>query len=112
MKRYKIAVIEGDGIGREVVPEGIRVLEAATARGYMTFDLDGQPVIQSDLPALGWYQSVVSLLQSRGHEAEKAALRTALKRSIGPDNGQGALYQLVAAIAFGPREPESLKKGR
>ncbi len=29
MKRYKVAVIEGDGIGREVVPEGIRVLEAA-----------------------------------------------------------------------------------
>ena len=29
MKNYKIAVIEGDGIGREVVPEGIRVLEAA-----------------------------------------------------------------------------------
>jgi len=26
---YKIAVIEGDGIGREVVPEGLRVLEAA-----------------------------------------------------------------------------------
>jgi tartrate dehydrogenase/decarboxylase / D-malate dehydrogenase len=32
---YKIAVIEGDGIGREVVPEGIRVLEAAARR----FDL-------------------------------------------------------------------------
>ena len=29
LKRYKIAVIEGDGIGREVVPEGMRVLEAA-----------------------------------------------------------------------------------
>lgn len=29
MRHYKIAVIEGDGIGREVVPEGIRVLEAA-----------------------------------------------------------------------------------
>ena len=28
MKRYSIAVIEGDGIGREVVPEGLRVLEA------------------------------------------------------------------------------------
>ena len=26
---YKIAVIPGDGIGREVVPEGVRVLEAA-----------------------------------------------------------------------------------
>ncbi|PYY03528.1 MAG: tartrate dehydrogenase [Acidobacteria bacterium] len=29
MKRYNIAVIEGDGIGHEVVPEGLRVLEAA-----------------------------------------------------------------------------------
>jgi tartrate dehydrogenase/decarboxylase/D-malate dehydrogenase len=35
VKSYKIAVIEGDGIGREVVPEGIRVLEAAARR----FDL-------------------------------------------------------------------------
>lgn len=32
MKTYKIAVIEGDGIGREVVPEGIRVLNAAASR--------------------------------------------------------------------------------
>ena len=30
---YKIAVIEGDGIGKEVVPEGVRVMEAA-ARLY------------------------------------------------------------------------------
>src|SRR6202167_4825146 len=29
MKTYKIAVIPGDGIGKEVVPEGLRVLEAA-----------------------------------------------------------------------------------
>ena len=29
MKTFVIAVIAGDGIGREVVPEGIRVLEAA-----------------------------------------------------------------------------------
>jgi tartrate dehydrogenase/decarboxylase / D-malate dehydrogenase len=33
LKRYKIAVIEGDGIGHEVVPEGLRVLEAA-GRGH------------------------------------------------------------------------------
>ena len=31
-KRYRIAVIPGDGIGKEVVPEGMRVLEAAAAR--------------------------------------------------------------------------------
>ena len=36
MPSYKIAVIPGDGIGKEVVPEGIRVLEAAGRR----FDID------------------------------------------------------------------------
>jgi tartrate dehydrogenase/decarboxylase / D-malate dehydrogenase len=34
---YKIAVIEGDGIGREVVPEGIRVLEAAARQFDLSF---------------------------------------------------------------------------
>ena len=29
---YRIAVIPGDGIGKEVVPEGVRVLEAAAAK--------------------------------------------------------------------------------
>jgi isocitrate/isopropylmalate dehydrogenase len=32
MKAYNTAVIAGDGIGREVVPESIRVLEAAGKR--------------------------------------------------------------------------------
>src|SRR6476661_3192463 len=31
MKTYDIAVIPGDGIGNEVVPEGLRVLEAVGA---------------------------------------------------------------------------------
>jgi tartrate dehydrogenase/decarboxylase/D-malate dehydrogenase len=37
VSHYKIAVIEGDGIGREVVPEGIRVLEAAGHRYQASF---------------------------------------------------------------------------
>jgi tartrate dehydrogenase/decarboxylase/D-malate dehydrogenase len=37
LKNYRIAVIEGDGIGREVVPEGIRVLEAAGSRFGLSF---------------------------------------------------------------------------
>ena len=32
MKSYRIAVIPGDGIGKEVVPEGLRVLDAASRR--------------------------------------------------------------------------------
>jgi len=31
-KTYRIAVIPGDGIGKEVVPEGVRALEAAAKR--------------------------------------------------------------------------------
>jgi tartrate dehydrogenase/decarboxylase/D-malate dehydrogenase len=40
MPRYQIAVIEGDGIGKEVVPEGRRVLEAAARRFGFTLDWD------------------------------------------------------------------------
>jgi tartrate dehydrogenase/decarboxylase/D-malate dehydrogenase len=36
----RIAVIEGDGIGREVVPEGIRVLEAAARKFDLKLDFD------------------------------------------------------------------------
>lgn len=32
MRRYAIAVIPGDGIGKEVVPEGIRVVDAVSSR--------------------------------------------------------------------------------
>lgn len=42
-KTLKIAVIAGDGIGKEVVPEGLRVLQAAASKfkidiGFDTFD--------------------------------------------------------------------------
>ncbi len=37
MNSYKIAVIEGDGIGHEVVPEGLRALEAAGRRFEIAF---------------------------------------------------------------------------
>src|SRR5712672_2099875 len=37
MNTYKIAVIPGDGIGKEVVPEGLRVLEAAGRRFDLKF---------------------------------------------------------------------------
>jgi tartrate dehydrogenase/decarboxylase/D-malate dehydrogenase len=38
MPAYRIAVIPGDGIGLEVVPEGIRVLTAAARRFGITFE--------------------------------------------------------------------------
>ena len=39
-KTYKIAVIPGDGIGREVMPEGLRVLDAVTARFGIRFQFE------------------------------------------------------------------------
>jgi tartrate dehydrogenase/decarboxylase/D-malate dehydrogenase len=36
-KQYAIAVIEGDGIGREVVPEALRVLDAVSRRHEIKF---------------------------------------------------------------------------
>jgi tartrate dehydrogenase/decarboxylase/D-malate dehydrogenase len=37
MTEYRIAVIPGDGIGREVMPEGVRVMEAAGAKYGISF---------------------------------------------------------------------------
>lgn len=38
MARHSIAVIPGDGIGKEVVPEGLRVLDAAASKCGFSFD--------------------------------------------------------------------------
>ena len=43
MTKHKIAVIAGDGIGKEVVPEGIRVLEAAGRKFGIEFQWDELP---------------------------------------------------------------------
>jgi tartrate dehydrogenase/decarboxylase/D-malate dehydrogenase len=43
MQSFKIAVIAGDGIGKEVVPEGMRVLEAAGSKYGFGFKWDELP---------------------------------------------------------------------
>jgi tartrate dehydrogenase/decarboxylase/D-malate dehydrogenase len=48
---YRIAVIAGDGIGKEVVPEGLRVIEAAAS----TFKLDLR-LEQFDFASCDYYQ--------------------------------------------------------
>jgi tartrate dehydrogenase/decarboxylase/D-malate dehydrogenase len=39
-RRYRIAVIAGDGIGKEVMPEGVRALEKASSRFGFSLELD------------------------------------------------------------------------
>jgi len=38
MKNYVISVIEGDGIGKQVIPGGIRVLDALCPQFWISFD--------------------------------------------------------------------------
>ena len=39
-KHYKIASIPGDGIGKETLPEGVRVLDAVAKRHGISFQWD------------------------------------------------------------------------
>jgi hypothetical protein len=80
----------------------IAELEDSIPRGYTTFDGNGKPVIQSDLPALEWYMEALALLRSRGREAAKERLRAQLAASVDVDNAGGYLYQMLAALAVGP----------
>ena len=40
MSTYKIAVLEGDGIGPEIMKEAIKILKFIGERNDMTFDLN------------------------------------------------------------------------
>ena len=69
-RKYKIAAIPGDGIGREVVPEGIRAIEAAGRRfgfsaAFETFDWScegflktGRMMPEDGLAQLGPYDGI------------------------------------------------------
>jgi tartrate dehydrogenase/decarboxylase/D-malate dehydrogenase len=67
--RYRIAVIAGDGIGKEVMPEGQRVLEAAARRFGFALDWDELPwscdyyVKHGRMMAEDWFEHL------RGHAA-------------------------------------------
>ena len=60
MKKYRIAVIEGDGIGKEVVPEGIRVIDAAARKAGIEFDWEQFPW------SCGYYQETGRMMPEDG----------------------------------------------
>ena len=69
MNKYRIAVIPGDGIGKEVVPEGIRVLEAAAAKFGIEFQWDEFPWSCDYYTRTGRMMPEDGLDQIRGHDA-------------------------------------------
>jgi len=69
VSKYRIAVIPGDGIGKEVVPEGIRVLEAAAAKFGIEFIWDEFPWSCDYYTRTGRMMPEDGLDQIRGHDA-------------------------------------------
>jgi len=70
MTKHRIAVIPGDGIGKEVVPEGLRVLEAAARRFGIDLHFD-----HFDFASCDWYAKHGEMMPSNwkeqigGHDA-------------------------------------------
>jgi tartrate dehydrogenase/decarboxylase/D-malate dehydrogenase len=69
MAKHKIAVIAGDGIGKEVVPEGIRVLDAAGRKFGFELQWDELPWSCEYYVQHGRMMPEDGLEQIRGHEA-------------------------------------------
>jgi len=69
MKKHRIAVIPGDGIGNEVVPEGIRVLEAAGRKFGVEFQWDRFPWSCEYYKNNGRMMPEDGLAQIRRHDA-------------------------------------------
>ncbi len=69
MNKHKIAVIAGDGIGKEVVPEGIRVLEAAGRKFDIQFQFDEKPWSCDYFAAHGKMMPDDGLASIRNHDA-------------------------------------------
>jgi tartrate dehydrogenase/decarboxylase/D-malate dehydrogenase len=69
MKKYRIATIPGDGIGKEVVPEGIRVIEAAARRAGIQFEWQHFPWSCTHYKETGRMMPEDGLDQIRHHDA-------------------------------------------
>ena len=69
MKTYRIAAIPGDGIGREVVPEGIRVLEAVARKHGIAFAWDHFDWSCERYAATGAMMPADGLEQIKEHDA-------------------------------------------
>ncbi|TBR16181.1 tartrate dehydrogenase [Rugosibacter aromaticivorans] len=69
MKKYKIAVIAGDGIGKEVMPEGQRVLDVVASRYGFALDYDELPWSCDYYVKHGSMMPADGLQQIRNHDA-------------------------------------------
>ena len=74
---YNVAVIPGDGIGKEVVPEGLRVLEAAAKKFGFELRNDAMSIRYPDRfqdpRGTAMWNRVIELIGRRGTAMAKEA---------------------------------------
>ncbi|MBE0492224.1 MAG: 3-isopropylmalate dehydrogenase [Sulfurospirillum sp.] len=104
MKRYKIAVIRGDGIGPEIVDEAVKVLDAVSAKedfelnyeeylmGGIAYDVKGTPLPDETIE--GCLNSDAVLFGSIGGEKWDK-----LPRDMRPESGLLRLRKALGAFA-------------
>ncbi|HUI18102.1 MAG TPA: tartrate dehydrogenase [Alphaproteobacteria bacterium] len=107
MSTYRIAVIPGDGIGNEVVPEGIKVLDAAARRFGLTLSWQHFPW------SCAWYQKTGRMMPEDGLE-QLAEFDAIYLGAIGfpgvPDHV--SLWELLIPIRRGFRQYVNLRPVR
>jgi len=69
VKSFRIATIAGDGIGKEVVPQGIRVVDAAAKKAGIRFEWDAFPWSCEVFAATGKMMPDDGLAQIARHDA-------------------------------------------
>lgn len=67
--KYRVAVIAGDGIGKEVIPEGLKVMEAAGAKFDISFQWDEFDWSCERYQKFGRMMPEDGLQQIRNHDA-------------------------------------------
>ena len=75
MTTHRIAVIAGDGIGKEVMPEGVRVLDAAARKFGITLALDQFDWSCDNYDKHGWWMPPDWRERVGGHVAGCVLLR-------------------------------------
>ena len=87
MDKYRIAVIPGDGIGKEVVPEGVKALEALASRFDLAFEFEwfndwncerymkqGEMMPPDGVEQVSEFDAISSALEKEGIQADSAEL--------------------------------------
>ena len=77
MKKYKIASIAGDGIGKEVVPESLKVLKEAAKKHQFNIHFD-----EFDFASCDYYKKNGKMLQMIGKKKLANTMLFILEQSV------------------------------